>query len=75
MTQQYLIRQEAAAYLTDKGLPIAPRYLEKLASVGGGPAFQKFGKRAVYTVENLDAWIASRMSAPRLSTTEGSVTC
>lgn len=34
--------------------------LEKLRLYGGGPIYIKVGKRVVYDVNDLDAWLASR---------------
>jgi predicted DNA-binding transcriptional regulator AlpA len=31
---------------------------EKLRLTGGGPAFIKLGRRVVYRIEDLDAWLA-----------------
>lgn len=66
----YLTRVEAAAYVERRGLPCSPKTLAKLATIGGGPRYQRFGLRAVYTPAALDDWIASRMSAPMASTSE-----
>lgn len=32
---------------------------EKLRLTGGGPPYSKLGRRVVYRVEDLDAWLAS----------------
>ncbi len=66
--RKFLTRPSAAAYLTEIGVPTSKNTLQKLATTGGGPAYQIFGNRALYTVEDLDAWIASKLSAPRHST-------
>jgi hypothetical protein len=68
--QTFLTRRQAADYLTERGLPIAWRTLQKMATTGGGPIYQLFGKRAVYTYPNLDAYAAERLSAPRRSTSD-----
>ena len=68
---KYRPRREAAQFLTDRGYPTAQRTLEKLACVGGGPIYQLFGRRALYTDDNLIAWAESRTSAPRSNTSEG----
>jgi hypothetical protein len=69
MKVRYLQRKEAAKYLTEElGLPTANSYLQKLATVGGGPEYQRFGKYAVYTQDALDTYAASKLSAPRGST-------
>lgn len=67
---KFLERAEAAEYLTERGLRITKGTLGKLATVGGGPAYQRFGHRAVYTAESLDAWAAAKLTAPRCSTSD-----
>lgn len=67
-TYVYLDRGQAADYVTQQGLPLAKTTLQKFASVGGGPVFRRFGRRAVYLASDLDAWIARKLSAPRQST-------
>ena len=67
---KYLTRPEAAQHLTERGLPITKNTLQKMATVGGGPPYQRFGNRAVYTPDNLDSWVEQKLSAPRRSTSE-----
>lgn len=64
----YLDRREASEYVTRQGLPLAKTTLQKFATVGGGPVYRRFGRRAVYLASDLDAWIASKLTAPRRST-------
>lgn len=68
ITDVYLDRGQAADYVTQQGLPLAKRTLQKLASVGGGPIYRRFGKRAVYLASDLDTWVANKLTAPRCST-------
>ena len=63
--KQYLDRREAAEYVESKGLPLRWTTLQKFATVGGGPVYRRFGRKAVYTRQDLDAWIAQRLSAHR----------
>lgn len=35
--------------------------LEKLRLYGGGPPFSKLGRRVVYRVADLDAWLAANL--------------
>lgn len=64
-------RTAAAKYIENKtGAPCSPATLARLASVGGGPKFQKIGHVPVYSDEDLDAWIASRTSEKVASTAE-----
>lgn len=69
--QRRRTRKEAAQYVRDKhGAPCTDKTLTKLASVGGGPVYSLFGNRALYTEEDLDSWVKSKLSAPRRSTGE-----
>jgi predicted DNA-binding transcriptional regulator AlpA len=43
--------------------------LEKLRLFGGGPLYSKLGRRVVYCIDDLDAWIAANK---RRSTTDRS---
>jgi hypothetical protein len=65
MTTRYLRRAEAAAYLRQTyGARCSHTYLDKLASIGGGPPFHRFGRWPVYDVADLDGWAMSRMTGP-----------
>jgi hypothetical protein len=64
-----LRRKEAARYLTEvRGLPVAPQTLAKLAVIGGGPAFRKFGRYPVYSPTDLEAWVESKLGPRQRST-------
>lgn len=64
----YLGRKEAADYIRSLGLCCSKNTLDKMATVGGGPVFRKFGSRVVYTVEDLDLWVSGRLSGALKST-------
>ena len=49
---KYLTNNEAAEYLR-----MSPRTLEGYRVRGGGPAFCKVGRRVVYVLQDLDAWV------------------
>ena len=66
----FLDRREAADYLTARGLRISKNTLQKWATTGGGPAYRRFGLRAVYTREDLDNWANDKLTAPRCSTSQ-----
>jgi hypothetical protein len=54
---------EASLYLLlAHGITTAVRTLDKLRSVGGGPEFEKFNGRALYRRQDLDSWVANRMT-------------
>jgi hypothetical protein len=67
---QLLRRRSASDYLRARGFPVAASTLAKLASIGGGPGFQHFGRVPLYTPEALDHWADSRLSAAVASTSE-----
>ena len=68
---RFRTRREAAKHLTeDLGLPVTHNTLTKLACTGGGPSYQLFGNKAVYSDETLDNWATSKLSAPRKSTSD-----
>ena len=74
MAEQFnrlLTRVEAAQYLQQHGFPVAARTLATLVSRGGGPAYRRFGQRALYRTEDLLAWAESRCSPPRRNSAEG----
>lgn len=71
LRKQRLRSDEAAAYLAvAHGVTVAPATLNKLRSTGGGPVFEKFGRSVFYPRAGLDDWIASRLSAPKSSTSD-----
>lgn len=65
---QYLNTAKAAELLATCGVPATRKTLEKLRTVGGGPAFRKFGRRVLYSEPDLQQWINSRLSKPMSST-------
>lgn len=67
---KFLRRKAAAAYLNNKYGFGTDRSLAKMATTGGGPAFRKFSRFALYEPAALDAWAESRISAPRVSTSD-----
>lgn len=66
----FLRRKEAAAYLQDTYRFCSRKTLDKIASVGGGPAFRKVGRIVVYEKSELDRWAIEKMGEPRLSTSD-----
>lgn len=68
--ERRLTRAEAATFLSDRGFRVAYATLNKYASVGGGPLYESFGRRPLYRPADLLAWVASRSSGPRRSTSE-----
>ncbi len=68
--ERRLTRKEASAFLTAKGYPISTPTLDQYAWKGGGPVYEKFGRRVLYTEAGLLLWIASRTRAPQRHTSE-----
>ena len=67
----YLRRDKAAQHVRDTwGLPCSPRWLAKLAVVGGGPIYRKAGRTPIYAPADLDAWAQARIGAPQKSTSD-----
>lgn len=65
MEKQFLNRSEAAEYLSSRGLPLSKNTLQKLASEGGGPRYQIFGRYALYQVAELNAWAEAKLGPLR----------
>lgn len=66
-----LRRTEASQYLKERwGIDRAPSTLAKLATVGGGPRFQRGGRIPYYAPGSLDQWVEELLSAPVASTSE-----
>lgn len=63
--KSYLTRDEASEYLKQHGLTVSPNTLQKYATVGGGPDYQIFGNKAVYTTVSLDRWVEEKLCPPR----------
>ena len=70
-----LRRHEAARYVRERyGVPCSTQWLAKLVTVGGGPLYRKAGKYPIYTVEDLDTWILSRVTDPLASSSHVALT-
>jgi hypothetical protein len=68
---RFLRRKAASDYLHEThGLDRAPSTLAKLAVIGGGPIFQRIGRVPLYATDDLDKWVASKLSAPMRSTSD-----
>ena len=68
-----LTTEEAAAWLTARGLPRTVKTLEALRVRGGkmAPPFRRFGRTVRYLETELQAWAEALISAPMNSTSEG----
>ena len=66
-----LRRTEASQYLKENwGIDRAPSTLAKLATLGGGPKFEKANRIPLYAPEFLDEWARSILSPPMTSTSD-----
>ncbi len=62
---QYLNKKQASAYLANElGLRVSDKTLSKYITTGQGPKYFKFGWRVVYTIDNLNDWVNSKLSKP-----------
>lgn len=68
--ERWLTRAEAATFLSERGFRVAYATLNKYATVGGGPAFQSFGRRPLYKPSDLLAWVDSKTTATRRHTSD-----
>jgi hypothetical protein len=59
---------QASAFLTELGYKTAPATLNKKRCVGGGPEFELFGRRPLYTEKALLEWVQARTTPPLRST-------
>lgn len=68
--RQPVSRTGAAEYLAEQGYIISPLTLAKKACVGGGPKYQKVGRRVRYHPDDLDEWLTSIASPCGHTSTE-----
>jgi hypothetical protein len=65
-----LTRTQTALALTESGFPVADTTLATKATRGGGPPFQRFGRKPLYRWGDSLAWARARLTAPMKSTSE-----
>lgn len=66
-----LRRSAVAAALNAAGYPTTDKTLATKATRGGGPPYQLFGRVPLYRWGDALAWVESRLSSPRCSSSEG----
>jgi hypothetical protein len=66
-------RRGIATWLTEAGFPITVATLATMATRGGGPPYQLFGRRPLYRGGDALAWAQNRLSAPVTNTSEARV--
>jgi hypothetical protein len=70
-THKLLRRKAASKYLVNvHGVPCAPSTLAKLAVIGGGPVFRRMNRVPLYSIDDLDQWIVSKLSGPMRFTSD-----
>lgn len=66
-----LRRADVPGYLAEKhGITISRRTIEKYAVLGGGPRFAYWGRIPLYAPDDIDAWVASKLTRTVASTAE-----
>jgi hypothetical protein len=65
-----LTRQQLAKALSDHGYPTAVSTLATYATRGGGPVFQIYGRRPIYTWGASLDWAKAKLSKPVRTTSE-----
>lgn len=69
--QRRLRRSEASEYINKAwGLSYKANTLAKLATIGGGPPYELFGRWPVYLEAELDKWVEDRLSDLQSSTSD-----
>ena len=67
----YLRRRAAAEYLRETwGIPCSEKTLAKLACIGGGPAYRRYGRIPLHLTPDLDAYAECKLSKRVRSTSE-----
>lgn len=66
-----LRRPDLVEALAERGFPITVKTLETMATRGGGPQYQTFGRAVLYRWSDALAWAEGRLSSPRRSSSEG----
>ncbi|PZR80850.1 MAG: hypothetical protein DLM68_18760 [Hyphomicrobiales bacterium] len=67
---EYVRRRQAAEHLRAKFGVGSPATLAKLATLGGGPIYQKLGRIPVYRFEDLDRWAVAKIGPAQKSSSE-----
>ena len=63
--------RQASTFLTELGFKTASSTLNKHRCVGGGPEFELFGRRPLYTETALLEWVQSRTTGAFRSSSDG----
>lgn len=65
-----LTRQKLAEALSEAGYPTKSATLATKATRGGGPPYELYGKRPIYTWGTSLEWAKSRLTPPRRNSSE-----
>jgi hypothetical protein len=68
-----LSRSASALALTNEGFPVSVATLATMATRGGGPPYQLFGRRALYRWGDSLKWARGRLSPPMANTSQATV--
>ena len=72
-THRFLRRKAASQYLEETWRGPRPQHVGQDAVLGGGPTFRRAGRVPLYSADDLDEWVASKLSPPMRSTSEAAV--
>lgn len=73
LKESFLTRAQATAYIQSKGYGIGTGYLSYLASTKRGPPYKYFGQTAIYSIADIDEYLATidaKYSLPNLGKLE-----
>lgn len=62
--KSFKLRAAATEYLRSKGVPLATRALDNMASAGTGPKYSIVRGRALYAEVDLDEWLLEQLQRP-----------
>lgn len=66
----FLTRRQVASWLSERGDTHSIATLETYATRGGGPVYYKRGRRVVYRVSDVRAWLDARTTGPFSNTSK-----
>lgn len=72
-TKQYLTRRQVAEYCQEKGLPVTPALLAKMAVRGDGPPYHLALGQAISEIAHVDLWIDEMLGEAFRSTSARTV--
>lgn len=73
VTKRYLTRRQVAEYCQEKGLPVTPALLAKMAVRGDGPPYHLALGQAISEIPAVDIWIEETLGPAFRSTSARTV--